>query len=47
MVLKVSESVCGKWLESRWRDGGHTSAPGVREHIPPGRPWWTRYEESK
>jgi hypothetical protein len=27
MVLKVSESVCGKWPERRWRGGGHTNAP--------------------
>jgi hypothetical protein len=46
MVLKMSESVCGKWPERRWRGGGHTSAPACGS-TSLGRQWWTRYEESK
>jgi hypothetical protein len=46
MVLKMSESVCGKWPERRWRGGGHTSAPACGS-TSRSRQWWTRYEESK
>jgi len=46
MVLKMSESVCEKWPERRWRGGGHTSAPACGSTSLGGH-WWTRYEESK
>src|ERR1700685_1219117 len=45
MVLKVSESVCGKWPERRWRGGGHTNAPACGS-TSLGRHWGASYAGS-
>src|ERR1700683_1738177 len=46
VAAEMSESVCGKLCDGRWRRGGHTSAWACQS-TSLGHPWRTRYEESK
>jgi hypothetical protein len=46
VAAEVSERVCGKPRNGRWRRGGHTSASACQS-TSLGHQWRTRYEESK